>query len=191
MRTLARAGLLGLATGARSSLGIAAEVTALRGHAERQPERALGSLWAKGLFGVLALTEMVADKLPATPSRLDPPGLIPRAVLAGAAAVLAAREDDEAERALSEAAAPSAGRPGPAGSSEEPGAPTVTGEDEAPVLPRSTWPALALALAASVGASYLGHAWRGWAADRLGRDWPGALLEDAAAVTLAAVATRA
>ncbi len=43
----------------------------------------LGSLPAVILFTVLALAELVSDKLPKTPSRTAPPGLIARIVLGG------------------------------------------------------------------------------------------------------------
>jgi uncharacterized membrane protein len=53
---------------------------------------------------------------------------------------------------------------------------------------------LAGCVAASVGAAlattWLGSRWRAWAAARLGHDWIGAGLEDAAAVTLATLAAR-
>src|SRR5271165_7138964 len=43
----------------------------------------LGSLPAVILFTLLALAELVSDKLPKTPSRTAPPGLIARTVLGG------------------------------------------------------------------------------------------------------------
>ena len=43
----------------------------------------LGSLPAGILFTLLALAELVSDKLPKTPSRTAPPGLIARIVLGG------------------------------------------------------------------------------------------------------------
>jgi uncharacterized membrane protein len=43
----------------------------------------LGSLPAVILFTLLALAELVSDKLPKTPSRTAPPGLIARIVLGG------------------------------------------------------------------------------------------------------------
>jgi uncharacterized membrane protein len=53
---------------------------------------------------------------------------------------------------------------------------------------------LAGCVAAGVGAalatSWLGSRWRAWAAERFGRDWIGAVMEDATAVTLASAAAR-
>ena len=43
----------------------------------------IGSTWAVGLYTLLALGELVADKLPKTPSRTAPPGLIARIVMGG------------------------------------------------------------------------------------------------------------
>jgi uncharacterized membrane protein len=45
----------------------------------------MGSTAAVAIFTVLAVAELVADKLPSTPSRLKPPGLIARIVLGGLA----------------------------------------------------------------------------------------------------------
>jgi uncharacterized membrane protein len=43
----------------------------------------MGSTAAVVIFTLLALAELVTDKLPSTPSRLKPPGLIARIVLGG------------------------------------------------------------------------------------------------------------
>jgi uncharacterized membrane protein len=43
----------------------------------------MGSTAAVMVFTLLALAELVADKLPSTPSRLKPPGLMSRIVLGG------------------------------------------------------------------------------------------------------------
>jgi uncharacterized membrane protein len=88
MSVLARAGLLGLATGSRSTAGL----TAL---ALTNPSSggALGSRWTRRLAGTAAAGELVGDKLPQTPSRLQPEGLVPRLVVgAVAGAVLTHRE---------------------------------------------------------------------------------------------------
>jgi uncharacterized membrane protein len=58
------------------------------------------------------------------------------------------------------------------------------------VLPAAAGVAVPVAIGAALGSAFLGHAWRGWAARAFGRDWPGAVLEDTAVLTLAAVATR-
>src|SRR5215470_7812118 len=43
----------------------------------------IGSIPAVAIFTLLAVVEMVADKLPNTPSRTAPPGLIARIVMGG------------------------------------------------------------------------------------------------------------
>jgi uncharacterized membrane protein len=45
----------------------------------------IGSVPAVAIFSVLAIVELVADKLPQTPSRTSPPGLIARIVMGGLA----------------------------------------------------------------------------------------------------------
>lgn len=47
------------------------------------PLALIGSLPAVAIFTVLAIVELVADKLPRTPSRTSPPGLIARIVMGG------------------------------------------------------------------------------------------------------------
>jgi uncharacterized membrane protein len=47
------------------------------------PLALIGSLPAVAIFTVLAVLELVADKLPQTPSRTAPPGLIARVVTGG------------------------------------------------------------------------------------------------------------
>ena len=42
----------------------------------------MGSMWAVGLFTILALVELVADQLPSTPARTAPVGLSARIVMA-------------------------------------------------------------------------------------------------------------
>lgn len=160
--TVARAALLGLTTGSRSFSGLAAQVVVTPSLADRQPERTLGGLRAKGLVALLAVGELVGDKLPTTPSRLAPPVLASRLALAAGTALLVARAADEQEGV---------------------GAP-------APAVPAAAYVAVPVAVAASLASAFLGHAWRGWASTRVGRDWPGAVGEDVVALTLAAVATR-
>ena len=43
----------------------------------------IGSIYSVAIFTVLAIVELVADKLPQTPSRTAPPGLIARIVMGG------------------------------------------------------------------------------------------------------------
>ena len=48
-----------------------------------RPLALIGSLPAVAIFTLLAVVELVADKLPQTPSRTAPPGLIARIVMGG------------------------------------------------------------------------------------------------------------
>lgn len=94
--TLVRATALGAATGSRSTAG----VTALALTSYRSDQGALARTLATpaGTVGSALLTvgELVADKLPVTPSRLGPPALLPRAVLAAASGAGMARRDGAA-----------------------------------------------------------------------------------------------
>jgi uncharacterized membrane protein len=92
---VAPAVLLGLATGSRSMLGIATVATmparASRGsHDPRAPRRWIAKA-GPPVLGLAAATELVLDKLPNTPSRLQPPGFVARVVLGAAAAAAAGR----------------------------------------------------------------------------------------------------
>ncbi|WP_203230960.1 hypothetical protein [Nocardioides caldifontis] len=83
---LSRSAMIGFASGIRSSFGIAAVVlgTGSRPGAVR-----------KVVAAAPVAGELTADKLPAAPSRLEPPSLAVRgAVGAGAAAALARRDED-------------------------------------------------------------------------------------------------
>ncbi|NLU84578.1 hypothetical protein [Rhodococcus sp. HNM0569] len=83
-----RAGVLGAAAGMRSSLGFAAPLVSAQGRGAG-PKAALGVFFAVG--------EMVMDKLPSTPSRLEPVGVASR-VVSGAVGggVLARRAHENA-----------------------------------------------------------------------------------------------
>jgi uncharacterized membrane protein len=93
--TLVRAAALGAASGSRSTVGVAAvALTSSRGD-RGVLASALGSTAGKAVTGVMAVGELVADKLPTTPSRLSPPALAPRALLGGTAAAAEARRDGQ------------------------------------------------------------------------------------------------
>ncbi|MBB5473693.1 putative membrane protein [Cellulomonas hominis] len=79
---LLRSALLGVASGSRASLALAAPTLADPG------SHALGRLLAR--LGVVA--ELTGDKLPSTPSRLNPPGPQSRAVAAAFGGVALARQ---------------------------------------------------------------------------------------------------
>ena len=49
------------------------------------PLALIGSIWSVAILTLLAIVELIADKLPQTPSRTSPPGLIARIVMGGLA----------------------------------------------------------------------------------------------------------
>ena len=77
--------LIGVFSGLRSLTAPAATAWAARlGWLKlRSPLIWMGSLASVTVFTVLALAELVSDKLPKTPSRTAPPGLIARILLGG------------------------------------------------------------------------------------------------------------
>jgi uncharacterized membrane protein len=79
--------LLGAASGARAQLGVAT-VVALEGPSL---PRTFREPWTRRLLVAAAAGELVIDKLPATPSRLEPPGIAGRLVLGALAAGLFAQ----------------------------------------------------------------------------------------------------
>ncbi|HXV84207.1 MAG TPA: DUF4126 family protein [Candidatus Binatia bacterium] len=85
--TLLLAFLIGLFGGLRSLTAPAATAWAvyLGWLPLEHPLALIGSLPSVLIFSVLALVELVADKLPQTPSRTAPPGLIARILMGGLA----------------------------------------------------------------------------------------------------------
>jgi len=145
--------LLGVVTGLRSQLGMT--VLAWSAPPSDRDTKAMRLLRSRA--GRLALTagaagEVVADKLPATPSRLAPPALVGRLVAGGAVGAAAVGRADR----------------------------------------RTTLLAATAGVLGAAAGSYAGAAFRTTAVRRTGTpDLPWALVEDAAAATLAAVAVRA
>jgi uncharacterized membrane protein len=96
MSLLSRAALLGLATGGRSTAGLAALALTNRSRAG-----VVGSPWTRRLAGTATAGELIGDKLPQIPSRLQPEGLLPRLVLGTATgAILSHREGANRNRTL-------------------------------------------------------------------------------------------
>jgi uncharacterized membrane protein len=92
VNALAGAGLIGVVSGLRSQLGVAAVALTTDRASAARPGSLLAGRRATALTGVAALGELVGDKLPATPSRLSPAALISRLALgAFAAAALTSR----------------------------------------------------------------------------------------------------
>ena len=85
MLTLLLAFLIGFFAGLRSLTAPAATAWAvyLGWLKLDRPLALIGSLPGVAIFTLLALVELVADKLPRTPSRTAPPGLIARIVMGG------------------------------------------------------------------------------------------------------------
>jgi len=83
--TLLFAFLIGLFAGLRSLTAPAATAWAvyLGWLRLERPLSLIGSLPSVVIFTLLAVVELVADKLPKTPSRTAPPGLIARIVMGG------------------------------------------------------------------------------------------------------------
>jgi uncharacterized membrane protein len=86
VRTVGRSLGVGAATGGRSFSGIAAVSLS-----STRDERPLGNPVAKVLLGLLAVGELVLDKSPKAPNRLEPRGLAGRIVFGGVSAGLLAR----------------------------------------------------------------------------------------------------
>ncbi|HST48635.1 hypothetical protein [Jatrophihabitans sp.] len=94
MPSLLRAALLGLATGGRSTSGLAALTLT-----NPSSDGLLGNRWTRRLAGTATAGELLGDKLPQTPSRLQPEGLLPRlACGAVAGAILGSREGGSRRR---------------------------------------------------------------------------------------------
>ena len=94
LATLAKAAALGAATGARSTAGITA-LALTSSDADGPVVSRLGSRPGTVAVAAAAAGELVADKLPSTPSRLAARGLVPRVTLAAAAAAGVARRDGQ------------------------------------------------------------------------------------------------
>lgn len=144
---------LGCAAGSRSSLGIAGPVLAAPRAGSTTTGGAVTPRRRVARAGALLAVagEIVGDKLPEAPSRLDPPGPAVRMASGAAGSVALARGRGAGLAAL-----------------------------------------VAAALAGAVGGAagaWGGAAWRRAAVGR-GPDWPGAVAEDAVALTLTAWAVR-
>jgi len=83
--TLVFAFLIGFFAGLRSLTAPAATAWAVHlGWLKLQgPLALMGSIPSVAIFSLLAVVELVADKLPKTPSRTAPPGLIARIIMGG------------------------------------------------------------------------------------------------------------
>ena len=95
MTALLRAALAGAASGERAFTGLAALTLATPPAAVSQPDRTLSAGRVKSVVALLAAGELAADKLPITPSRLEPPGLGMRCVAGAVAGLIIARRAPE------------------------------------------------------------------------------------------------
>ncbi len=187
MTALLRAALAGAATGGRSGTGLAALALATPSRPATQPDVTLSRDWVKGGVVAMALGEIVADKLPMAPSRLEPAGLGFRCAAAAAAGLIVARR-------TAETGGDARAYPGePWNSLDGAAGEAVDDADTRPALPSpaQTVACVAVATAAAVGTSWLGARWRGWAAGRTGHDYIGAVLEDILTVAVAGLSLRA
>jgi len=169
MNPIVAALLAGAATGGRSFTGLAALAVAAPNPAARQPDRTLSRRWARIALLTAAAGEIVADKLPVTPSRLRPPVLAGRVLTAAACGAIIARRVPRS-RGVGDRQAP-------------------------PPLPFSaagTGAVLTVlaAPAAALLSSVLGVRWRRLASRIFHTDVVGALTEDAVTVVEAAAAAR-
>ncbi len=158
--TVARAALLGAATGGRTTTPLAALAWAPPRVGPAPLPVALRLLAGRRgrLVASLALAgELIGDKLPQTPSRFELPGLAGRLVLGGAGGLALAMH--RTGRSAREAAG--------------------TAEGVA---------AVAAGLTSAMAGGYLGVSWR--RSRPFASDLPAALLEDAVVAALALVATR-
>lgn len=76
--------LLGVATGCRSTLGVAGVSFGDQRRAGPRPIQLLQSRRGQVTSATLVVAELVGDKLPSAPSRLDPKALVPRLVFGAA-----------------------------------------------------------------------------------------------------------
>jgi len=79
--------LLGAASGLRAQLGVATLVA----RSDPSLPRIFRQPWTRRLLVAAAAGELVVDKLPTTPSRLEPPGIASRLVMGALAAGLFAQ----------------------------------------------------------------------------------------------------
>ena len=175
---LARAAMLGAATGARSFTGLAGLVLATPGRARTQPDRTFRRPWVKALIGLGAVQELVMDKLPQAPSRLEPLGLSSRVVCAATCGVVEGRRTDESSS--------------PASTDGTDPDPTVDPAGSRAQSPPWLRPVVCatVAVGTSLAMCWAGPRWREFAAATFGTDWIGAVVEDAAALGLTAAAIR-
>jgi uncharacterized membrane protein len=92
---LVRIGLIGAATGSRSQSGIAALALTQPAGRGRGLSRLLGGDLRRRVYPLAAVGEIVVDKLPKTPSRLEPRGLVARVALGGLAGAMLGQRLDQ------------------------------------------------------------------------------------------------
>jgi uncharacterized membrane protein len=167
---LLRSVAAGAASGLRSFTGLALLAARTPAGSDRQPDRTLQRPWAQAAVGLPAVGELVTDKLPQTPSRLQPAGFGGRLACAVLCGLVISRRVEPVELTLIPPGEP-AGLPTPV-----------------PVGPQLINAGVAVAAAALT--TWLGARWRARASGWFGGDLVGAVIEDAAAVALAVVGSR-
>lgn len=157
MNPLMPALVAGLATGGRSMTPLALLALTAPAGSDRLPDRVFAVPWVRGFLGLLAVGELVGDKLPVTPSRTMPVVFATRLLTAAGCGVVIARRQ------------------------------TVDSGDPREPLPQPPPASgVAAAVVTAVGGAALssvaGTRWRGLASRRFGQDWVGAVLEDLGSV---------
>lgn len=168
--SITRSALAGLATGGRTFSAVAALTATVPPGTTAEPDATLAKTQTQAVLALLASGEVIADKLPFAPSRLQFPGIHGRVLFGAACGVIIARR--------SARYTPADAEPGAAVAPGRPGVPS----------PAHVAACAAVGAGAAWTGSVLGHRFRGWAASRIGHDWIAALLEDAAVAGLTSAA---
>lgn len=170
-----RSAMAGASTGGRTFTALAAQAFTARADAPGQPDALLATPRARRILGVLALGELIADKLPVSPSRLELPGMAGRvAASAACGAIIARREPDPLSGQL-----------------DDPALDPSAQADDADELRTRTIVCAVTGVAVALVTARGGVRWRAACSRKVGRGWVGATVEDVAVVALAVAATRA
>jgi uncharacterized membrane protein len=144
--------LVGVVTGLRSQMGVAAVALTTDPGESARPASLFAGVWAKRTTSAGAVGELVADKLPRTPSRLMPVAFVSRMTFGAFAAVaLSAREPGDTPPAVAAAVGAAAAAVGTLGGAYWRRTVAAAG--------RPDWPAALLEDAAAVVLAYtaVGH----------------------------------
>ena len=93
MNRYLRSAVSGVATGGRTFTGLAALTLATPSPSSKQPDAVLAKPWVKALVVAIAAQELVADKLPNTPSRLKAAPITVRGLTGAGTGIIIARRE--------------------------------------------------------------------------------------------------